>query len=196
MESSPLPSSPEPEIPPASIETNPSDPESHLGGRPDPAFHRPAGRSAPKGAGQPGDVPGGARRVTPPPVCIWPRCPSSVCSPPGLSSLQALRHCRRLFCEGRIQTGRRGSDNVRPPRRPQILRASLFWKEAPAVPAPRGGCQGIRRPGPGVPNPRGAVVPAPSLPSLGTTTPTRAGPAGRVTCWPPGETRCSRQESG
>lgn len=56
-----------PEIPPASIETNPTDPEHHLGGLPAGLSTRPAGRSAWQKAGAPRDARAREQHATPSP---------------------------------------------------------------------------------------------------------------------------------
>lgn len=95
-------------IPPASIETNPSDAEHHLGGlSPSGLSTRPAGRSAPQEAGAPAGHAGESSSDAPTPLWTPPRSPNSGCSPPGLSSFQAQRHVD-YFVKGQFR--RRGEE--------------------------------------------------------------------------------------
>lgn len=143
-----------PEIPPASIETNPADPEHHLGG----LSMRPA-RSASHRA----VVPAGCaerRAVTPPPFVHREARSQLSGSPAGLSTYQALGHVDH-FIRSRLHPRWEGAAGTCT----NILEGALFWKEAPCS-SPESVFQGTRRPRPGVPQSRGALAPAPASATL------------------------------
>lgn len=113
-----------PEIPPASIETNPSDPEHHLGRLPGALRHALPGGHRPRELGHPRDPQGSAQHVMPP----TPLCPSLPTGPltARLQLLLVGLKARRLFCERPAHPEQTGSYKVHPPGRAQMLLGGLI----------------------------------------------------------------------